>query len=82
VSQTKKGSAIETVASTAIGFGVSYVANIIILPLYGYQVTHGDAFGMSIIFTVLSLIRGFYVRRMFNSIKRHHIQHQHPEVHP
>ena len=64
--QTKLQSLIETCASTAIGFGIAYVASYTVLPLFGHHVTHGQNFWITCIFTVISLVRGWFVRRLFN----------------
>ena len=66
MSQTHKQSMIETCASTAIGFGIAYVASLLVLPLFGFAVTHGQNFWITVIFTVISLVRGYFVRRLFN----------------
>jgi len=68
VSQTRMQSAIETVASTAIGFVIAYAASYTVLPLFGHHVTHGQNFWITVIFTVISLIRGWCVRRLFNRL--------------
>jgi general stress protein CsbA len=70
MSQTRTQSAIETVVSTAIGFVVAYAANLIVLPAFGYPVTHGENFWIATIFTAISLVRGWLVRRMFNRLHR------------
>ena len=70
MSQTSRQSAIETVASTAIGFGVAYVASYTVLPLFGHHVTHGQSLWITVIFTAISLVRGYLVRRMFNHFHR------------
>lgn len=61
-------SAVETAASTAIGFGIAYVASYTILPLFGHRITHADNFWVTVIFTVISLVRGWCVRRLFNRL--------------
>lgn len=66
MSQSKMASFIEAWANILIGYTVSFIANLIVLPLFGYKVTVGDAFWMSVVFTVLSLVRSYYVRRWFN----------------
>lgn len=66
MSQTKSQSAVETCASTAIGFFIAYFASLTVLPLFGFPVTHGQNFWITVIFTAISLIRGFFVRRLFN----------------
>ena len=68
MSQTRMQSAVETVASTAIGFGIAYVASYTVLPLFGHHVTHGQNFWITCIFTVISLVRGWLVRRLFNRL--------------
>jgi hypothetical protein len=67
--QSKKHSMFETVASTAIGFSISVVANIICLPYFGANITLRSSLYMGVIFTVISLVRGYYVRRLFNCIQ-------------
>lgn len=66
--QTLRWSVIETIASTVIGFVVSFISNIFILPLVGLQATMGQSFWMVVFFTIVSLIRGFFVRRLFNRV--------------
>ena len=68
MSQTRMQSAVETVCSTAIGFGIAYVASLLVLPIFGFDVTHGQNFWITVIFTVISLIRGWFVRRLFNRL--------------
>ena len=66
--QSRLQSLIEAWLNVAIGFGVSLVANLIVLPLFGYPVTVGDAFGIGLVFTAISIVRSYLIRRMFNSI--------------
>lgn len=70
MSQTSRQSAIESAASTAIGFGIAYVASLIVLPLFGFPVSHGQNFWITVIFTAISLVRGYFVRRLFNHLHR------------
>lgn len=64
--QSKKHSLFETLLSTAIGFSVAYLSNLVILPLFGYYITAVDNLWITIFFTVISVIRGYGVRRLFN----------------
>lgn len=70
--QTRKGSITETVTSTAIGFALNWTANMLILPLFGFAVTGGQAFGIGIFFTLISIGRGYLLRRLFNGLKFGH----------
>lgn len=68
--QSRFMSVIETVTSTAIGFAVAYLANITVLPAFGFAINHGQAFWITVIFTVISVARGYFVRRIFNAIHK------------
>ena len=69
MSQSKKGSVIESVANIAIGFGIAMMAQMIIFPLYDVHITHSQNFTMTCIFTVISFVRSYILRRVFNRIK-------------
>ncbi len=68
VSQSRKGSITETVANTAIGFAINWGANLVILPMFGLPLTGGQAFHMGLVFTAISIARGYVMRRVFNRI--------------
>lgn len=68
MTQTRLGSMAETVASTAIGFAVSWAATPPILHLFGYKAGAATAFGITAVYTALSLLRGYFVRRLFNRL--------------
>jgi hypothetical protein len=67
--QTRLGSFVEAGANIAVGFGVNFAANLLVLPLFGYQVTPSHAFGMGIVFTGISLARSYVLRRWFNGLR-------------
>lgn len=64
--QTRLQSGIETVTSTAVGFGISWLATLIVLPWFGHQPSVAQGFGITVVFTALSLIRSYVLRRAFN----------------
>ena len=66
--QTKKESLIESLTSTTIGIIIGIVLNLTILPMFGYPVSLSDSLWISVIFTAVSIIRGYVVRRWFNSL--------------
>ena len=68
MSQTKTASLIEALTNIFIGFSINYTANLIILPLFGFAVTYSSAFGIVIIFTMISLVRSYVLRRWFNQM--------------
>ena len=65
--QSKRDSLIETLTNVGIGWFISFIANMLVLPLFGYNINLTDGVLISIIFTVISIIRGYVVRRWFNS---------------
>jgi uncharacterized membrane protein (DUF485 family) len=67
--QTKLGSFVEAWANIAVGFAINFTANMIVLPVFGFDVTAGQAFGIGVIFTVISLARSYILRRFFNGLR-------------
>ena len=67
--QTKKQSLIESLTQTAIGFLVSLFTWYCILwtELFNITVTFADNLVITGIFTVVSIIRGYLIRRFYNS---------------
>lgn len=68
MTQLRRHSALETVTSTFIGFCLSYWLNYFLLPVFGFPVTHSQNFWLVTIFTLVSLIRGYFLRRLFNRL--------------
>ena len=67
MSQTRKGSLIEALINTSIGFGINFTANLIILPLFGFEsLTVETNFYIGIAYTVISVVRSYVIRRWFN----------------
>jgi hypothetical protein len=52
--------------SVAIGYIIALIATLTVLPLFGHNATFKDGVWISLIFTVISVIRGYAVRRTFN----------------
>ena len=65
--QTKKQSLIETLTSVFVGWLIGVILNLTILPLFDYNITVVDSLWVSLIFTAVSVIRGYVIRRAFNS---------------
>ena len=71
--QTKLGSITEAGANIAVGFGVNFAANLVILPLFGFaSLSLGKNFIIGALYTVISLIRSYVLRRWFNGLKFGH----------
>lgn len=72
MSQTRLGSWLEAWSNIVIGFAINWVANLVILPLFGLPVTGLQAFHIGLIFTAISLVRSYFLRRTFNRIRLLH----------
>lgn len=68
MSQTRAHSFIEAWANIGIGFGINFIANLLVLPLFGFQVKVSDALGIGVVFTFISLARSYALRRYFNGV--------------
>ena len=65
--QSKRESMIETLTSVFAGWFIGVILNLTVLPLFDYNITVVDSLWVSLIFTVVSVIRGYVIRRWFNS---------------
>lgn len=70
MSQTKTGSFVEAWANIAVGFGVNYAANLVILPMFGFtSLTWDKNLAIGALYTLISLARSYVLRRWFNGMK-------------
>jgi hypothetical protein len=67
MNQSRLESLIEAVANIVIGFTINYIANLLIFPLFGFHISPGANFVMGCIYTVISLVRSYALRRWFNA---------------
>jgi len=64
--QSKKESLKESLINTFLGFTISLAATFLVLPLFGIQSTVLKNLGITVCFTVISILRGYLIRRYFN----------------
>lgn len=65
--QARLHSWLEAITGTVIGLVVSLlVQQFIITPLFHLRTNPGENFLIVLIFTIISVLRSFYVRRLFN----------------
>ena len=67
MNQTRLGSFIEAWINVAIGFAINFVANLLILPLIGFHITAGQNLFIGVLYTIISVVRSFAIRRWFNA---------------
>ena len=66
--QTKRKSLIESVVQTIIGLGTSILIQIILYPIMGIPVTFTQNLIITLVFFIVSIIRGYFVRRIFEKL--------------
>lgn len=66
MSQSRKGSAIETAFNIVVGYLINLFANYMILPLFGFEVTMAQTAWIGLCFTFISIARSYLFRRLFN----------------
>lgn len=64
--QNKKHSIIESVTQTIIGLGTSIVIQCVLYPLMHIPVSFEQNLIITAVFFIVSIIRGYVVRRAFN----------------
>lgn len=67
MSQSRMGSFIEACMNVAIGFGINFVANLVILPHVGFNISLATNFYIGLLYTVISVVRSYVIRRWFNA---------------
>lgn len=66
--QTRRQSLVESIANVAIGYTVAIAAQLAIFPVFGIRISIGDNLAIGAFFTVVSIVRSYCVRRLFNRI--------------
>ena len=64
--QTRKGSLIEAVANLAVGFVAAVATTHAVLPLFDMVPSVQDSLEITAIFSAVSLVRSYALRRLFN----------------
>jgi hypothetical protein len=64
--QTKKQSAVEALMNILLGYSVNFSANMLILPMLGFDISLGQNAFLGILYTIISFLRSYIVRRFYN----------------
>lgn len=67
--QTRAMSLAESAANIVVGYGVAVVAQVVVFPLFGLAVTLGENLAIGAVFTAVSLVRSYSLRRVFEAIR-------------
>lgn len=66
--QTKQKSLIESVIQTIMGLGTSILIQVILYPMMGIPVTFSQNLIITLVFFIVSIVRGYFVRRIFEKL--------------
>ncbi|HHH46068.1 MAG TPA: hypothetical protein ENK53_03545 [Thiotrichales bacterium] len=67
--QSRGMSMVEAIANVVIGFGVGVGTQILAFPLFGIGIGARSHLALGGIFTVVSLVRSYALRRLFEHIR-------------
>ena len=67
--QSKQMSLLESLTNVAVGYGVAVLAQILVFPIFGLDVPLSDNLAIGAIFTGISIVRSFTLRRVFEEIR-------------
>ena len=63
--QSHRMSAVEAVTNVLVGYGLAVLTQMLVFPLFGMVASFGDNLLIGLIFTVISLVRAYGLRRLF-----------------
>ena len=66
--QSRWMSLAESVTNIVVGYCLAVLTQVIVFPLFGLSVSLGENLGIGAVFTVVSLVRSFTLRRAFNAM--------------
>lgn len=66
--QSKKHSMLEICTSVFVGYWIALLTQELLMHWYGITATHSENAQIVLVFTFVSIIRGYIFRRIFNRI--------------
>jgi len=67
MNQSRLSSLYEAILNIVVGFVINFAANFLILPLVGFHITASQNLFIGVLYTVVSLVRQYTIRRWFNA---------------
>ncbi len=69
MSQSRTMSLVEAVTNVLIGYGVAVATQILVFPLFGFAASLQDNLAIGLVFTAVSLVRSYALRRIFEGLR-------------
>jgi len=67
--QSRLMSLVESLANVLVGYGVAVVTQMAVFPLFGLAVTVTENLLIGLIFTAVSIVRSYALRRGFEALR-------------
>ena len=67
--QSRRMSLVESIANVVIGYGIAVATQVVVFPLFGIHIALADDLAIGMVFLVISLVRSFVLRRVFEKIR-------------
>lgn len=67
--QSRLMSLVESLANVLVGYGVAVATQMAVFPLFGLAVTVSENLLIGLIFTVVSIVRSYALRRGFEALQ-------------
>ena len=68
--QSRLMSLVEAVTNVVIGYVLAVWVQMLVFPLFGLEATLRQSLGIGAIFTLVSLVRGYLLRRAFEAVRK------------
>lgn len=66
--QSRMMSFVEAVTNVVVGFGLAVLTQVLVFPTFEIAVTFDQHVAIAVIFTMVSLVRGYVLRRCFQQL--------------
>jgi hypothetical protein len=60
---------VEAAANVVIGYAIAVATQVVVFPIFGIHITLADDLRIGLVFAVVSLARGFILRRVFEQLR-------------
>jgi hypothetical protein len=68
MTQSRRMSLIEAITNVAVGYALAVATQIVVFPWFGLHPSLGENLAIGSVFTGISLIRGYVLRRLFQAV--------------
>lgn len=70
MTQSRRMSLSEAITNVAVGYALAVVTQMLVFPWFGLHASIGDNLALGLVFTAVSLMRGYTLRRLFTRFER------------